>query len=89
MLFFFAVLLPLLFQLLFTLIVIMLTQGGGSFVGLGAMLGALIAIPATLIINWTRIRRQPRPAGLQVLSGTLLSTAVWPLLLIALAVLAS
>ena len=89
MLFFFAVLLPLLFQLLSTLVVIMLTQGGGSFVGLGAMLGALIGIPATLIVNWTRNRRQPRPTGLRLLGDTVVTTAFCPLLMTALALLAS
>lgn len=32
---------------------------GGEFVGLGVMLLGLIAIPATAIINFSRIRIQP------------------------------
>ncbi|MBK8739665.1 MAG: hypothetical protein IPM02_09045 [Betaproteobacteria bacterium] len=44
MLFAFAVAVPLLVQLLFTLMVVFATNGTGSFVGLGAMLVGLFAI---------------------------------------------
>ncbi len=41
----------LLIQVAVTLAVIMMTSGGGSFVGLIAFLSAIYGIPATLILN--------------------------------------
>lgn len=49
---FFAVVLPFVFQALFVLGVIASTNGTGSFVGLAAMLGGLVAIPLTALFNW-------------------------------------
>lgn len=54
-----CVLLPVLLQLAVTGIVIAVTNGTGSFVGLGAMLLALYGIPATAIANFIAMRRRP------------------------------
>lgn len=50
----------LLLQVAVTLAVIMMTSGGGSFVGLIAFISAIYGIPATLIVNLllTRITSQ-------------------------------
>ncbi len=51
------ILVPLLLQLLFTWVIIEATRGGGSFVGLAAMLVAVLAVPMTAIWNVVRVRR--------------------------------
>jgi hypothetical protein len=53
------VLVPLLLQLFFTWIIIEATRGGGSFVGLAAMLVAVLAVPATAIWNFVRVWHHP------------------------------
>jgi hypothetical protein len=49
---------PLLLQSLLTL-VFSQAASGGSFVGLGAMLLAVVGIPLTLIVNFALIRSYP------------------------------
>ncbi len=53
---FFGVVLPLLVQTLIVWIVIDQNTGNGSFVGLGAMLIGMVAIPLTAIVNFLLIR---------------------------------
>ncbi|TJY59922.1 hypothetical protein E4T66_12125 [Sinimarinibacterium sp. CAU 1509] len=53
---FFGVVLPLLVQTLIVWVVIELNTGNGSFVGLGAMLIGMVAIPLTAIVNVLLIR---------------------------------
>ncbi len=84
-----GVLIPLLLQLLFTLAIILATQGTGSFVGLGAMLLGLIALPVTAIVNWSLVRSQPGRPALQLAARIFLVTAVFPALLIFLYAVAS
>ena len=84
-----GVLLPLVFQILFTLAIILATQGTGSFVGLGAMLLGLVALPVTAIVNWSQVRSQPDRPALQLAARIFLITAIFPACLVALYVLAS
>jgi hypothetical protein len=84
-----AVLLPLLVQAGFTVAVIAGTSGGGSFVGLGAMLLAPPAILITAAINWLGVRRQPPLPLLHLVTRTFYLTLVFPVLLLVLAALAS
>ena len=80
---------PLVFQLVFTLAIILATQGTGSFVGLGAMLLGLIALPATAIVNWSMIRSQPDRPALQLAARIFLISAVFPAFLVFLYAVAS
>jgi hypothetical protein len=50
----------LLLQVGFTFAVISVTSGGGSFVGLGAMLLAILGIPLTALINVLLVRAHRR-----------------------------
>jgi hypothetical protein len=84
-----GVLLPLVLQLLFTLGIIFATQGTGSFVGLGAMLLGLIALPVTAIVNWSQIRSQPDRPALQLAARIFLISAVFPAFLVFLYAVAS
>ncbi len=88
MTFLFAVLMPLCLHLLVTAVAIA-TAPGGSFVGLGAMYIGLVAIPASAIVNYTRTRRKPPLPWLHLVAGTFWTTLVYPVLLLALALLAS
>lgn len=89
MLFAFAVAVPLVVQLLFTLIVVFATNGTGSFVGLGAMLVGLLAIPLTALANWGRLRKKPPLPALQLINRTLLTTLIFPALVLVLLAVAS
>lgn len=84
-----GVVVPLIFQLVFTLAIILATQGTGSFVGLGAMLLGLIAVPVTAIVNWSQIRSQPDRPALQLAARILLISAVFPAFLVFLYAVAS
>lgn len=84
-----GIVVPLVFQLVFTLAIILATQGTGSFVGLGAMLLGLVALPVTAIVNWSLIRSQPdRPTG-QLAARIFLVTAIFPACLVFLYAVAS
>jgi hypothetical protein len=84
-----GILLPLVFQLLFALAIILATKGTGSFVGLGAMLLGLVALPVTAVVNWTQIRSQPDRPAPQLAARIFLITAIFPACLIVLYALAS
>ncbi len=56
----YAVLIPLLFQVLVVWLVIEMNTGNGSFVGLGAYLLGLVAIPLTAIINAIIVYNSPK-----------------------------
>ncbi len=76
-----SVLLPLLVQLFGFGLVMIVSRGGGSFVGLLALGLAVLAVPLTTLVNWTRFRRVPAvPAGRLLITG-LLFALTWPLLL--------
>ena len=57
-----------LFQVGFSFAIILATRGGGSFVGLGAMLLAVLGIPITALVNFLLIRaNRQRPGSPYVL----------------------
>lgn len=67
-----------LLQLLFTWVIIEATRGGGSFVGLAAMLVAVLAVPATAIWNFVRVRRGREVNGGWLFLGSLGTAMVFP-----------
>lgn len=76
-----TVLLPLGVQLLGFGLVMAVSLGGGSFVGLLALGLAVLAVPLTTLVNWSRFRRVPAaPAGRLMVTG-LLFALCWPMLL--------
>lgn len=67
----------LLLQVGFSFAIILATSGGGSFVGLGAMLLAVLGIPLTALINFFLIRsNRKNPAFPYVLRLALVSLAL-------------
>jgi len=77
-----AVALPLLLQLSGFALVILLPSAGGSFVGLLAMVLALLVIPGTTMVTWVRARRMPPMSMLRLMVTALLLAASVPLLLL-------
>ena len=73
-----GILLPMIFQFLFAGAIILATQGTGSFVGLGAMLLGLVALPVTALLNWTQIRSHPELPAPQLAARIFLITAIFP-----------
>ena len=84
-----GILLPLTFQLLFVAAIIAATNGTGSFVGLGAMLLGLVALPLTAILNWAQVRSQPDRPALQLAMRIFWITAIFPALILILFAVAS
>ena len=67
----------LLVQVGFSFAIILATSGGGSFVGLGAMLLAVLGIPFTALINFLVIRgNRSKPVSSYVLRLVLISLAL-------------
>lgn len=67
----------LLLQVACSFAIILATSGGGSFVGLGAMLLAVLGIPLTALINFLVIRtNRKNPASPYVLRLALVSLAL-------------
>jgi len=78
------ILVPLLLQLLFTWVIIEATRGGGSFVGLAAMLVAVLAVPGTAIWNFVRVRRGAGVNGGWLFLGSLGTAMVFPVVVVGL-----
>lgn len=77
-----GVLMPVLVQVLFTAVIISANTGNGSWVGLGAFLLAMIAIPATALINFFVLRNSTgKPAG-TTLAKCYLSIIIVPVLMV-------
>ncbi|MGQ0511711.1 MAG: hypothetical protein ACT4P9_14000 [Betaproteobacteria bacterium] len=76
--YFFNIVVPMLLQLLFTWVIIEATRGGGSFVGLAAMLVAVLAVPGTAIWNFVRVRRGGEVGGAWLFLGSLGTAMVFP-----------
>jgi hypothetical protein len=51
-----AIVVPMVLQVLFVAAIVAVTNGTGSFVGLGAILVGLVAIPITALLNWQAVR---------------------------------
>ena len=81
------VVVPLLLQLAVTALFMFSHKVGGGFVGLGVMLMAIVAIPATTLFNALRLRKHL--TWVQVTARTMYTTLVFPLLCVTLSLLAS
>jgi hypothetical protein len=79
----------LLFQAIVSYAIIAAGTGGGSFVGLGAMLLAGIGIPATAIVNFALIHARPAQSGFAHFSRSFLIALILPATQIALLVAVS
>ena len=76
-----SVLLPLLVQLAGFGLIITTARGSGSFVALLALGLAVLAVPMTTMVNWSRFRRVPSVPQRRLLVTGLLFALTWPLLL--------
>jgi hypothetical protein len=79
-----TVALPLAVQLAGFALVAQPSHEGRSFVGLLALGVAVLAVPATTVVNWTRARRLPPAPLARLLVTGMLFALVWPTLLMAL-----
>lgn len=77
-----AVLLPLAVQLLIFAALIFGFRGGGSFVALAAMLVGIIAVPATTILNWARVRSKTQDPLVWLIATALFNVLLVPALLL-------
>ena len=75
-----AVVLPVLLQCLFVYIVIEMNTGNGSWLGLGALLIGMFAIPATAIINFLIVKSGENKNSFSIVGRCFLVAAVAPLL---------
>lgn len=80
----YAVLLPFLLQLVFAAVMIFVTNGSGSFVGLGVMVLGLYAIPFTALVNWLSARKKVALPARQLARRTIVVTALYPAAMFAL-----
>lgn len=84
-----AVVLPFLVQLGTVAALIAATTGGGSFVALGALLGGLVALPLTALLNALAVRKRPALHPLVLGARVLYTTLAFPVLLVIGAALAN
>jgi len=75
---FLCVVVPLIAQALFVLAIIFATRGTGSFVGLGAMLFAMVALPITALANWLYTRRKAPQPVTALAAKVFLTTLAFP-----------
>lgn len=77
-----GILFPILVHALFVFIVIEANTGNGSWVGLGAFLLGMFAIPATAITNFIYIRRNKGRSGVGVILRCFALALVIPILML-------
>jgi hypothetical protein len=70
---------PFVLQAAITYAIVSLSSGSGSFVGLGALLFAMIGIPATAIVNFSQIKARPAATRSAHFVRSLLVSLVLPL----------
>ncbi len=75
-----GVVLPVIFQCLFVLILVEMNTGNGSWVGLGAFLLGMFAIPGTAIINAIYIRSHPDLHAVTVINRCFMFALIVPVL---------
>jgi len=78
-----------LFQAAFSYAIILADTGNGSFVGLGAMLFALVGIPATAIINLVLIQNHRKNPSRAYIGRLLLIALILPVVQLGLMILVS
>ncbi len=76
--YFIGVIFPALLQTLFVFIVIEMNTGNGSWVGLGAFLLGMFAIPATAIVNFIYLRAKHQSSDFVVLARCYLLALIVP-----------
>jgi hypothetical protein len=81
-----GIVLPLLVQLLGFGLVILVSQGGGSFVGLLALSAGVLAVPMVTLLNWARTRHDPPIPLLRLAAVAMLLALVVPVFLLLLRV---
>lgn len=77
----------LLLQAAFSLAIIAASQGGGSFVGLGAMLMAAVGVPLTALLNSLFVHAHNQDASRPYLGRVIVATMALPAAQLALLVL--
>ncbi len=82
----YGVLIPMVIQALVVYVVIEMNTGNGSFVGLGAYLLGLLAIPLTAIINAIYIYANPKFSLLKVTLRCFLIALITPIVVILMSV---
>lgn len=80
-----AVLIPLLLQCLFVFIIIEMNTGNGSWVGLGAFLIGIIAIPITAIVNAAYVKVHPELSTSALIVRSFMIAAIVPILTVVIA----
>ncbi len=78
----YGVVIPLLIQLLIVYLVIEMNAGNGSFVGLGAYLLGLSAIPLTAVINAIYVNMNPKLSISVVTARCFLIALITPILML-------
>ncbi len=80
------VFLPFLLQILGFVLVIAVSRGGGSFVGLLALSAAVITVPIVTLLNWIRAYQKPLLPIARLMGRALLLALIFPVLLLILRV---
>lgn len=78
-----------LLQVGFSFAIISATRGGGSFVGLGAMLLAVLGIPVTALVNFLLIRTNRKSPGSPYVLRLVIVSLLLPAAQLALMILVS
>lgn len=78
-----------LLQVGFSVAIILATRGGGSFVGLGAMLLAVLGIPITALVNFLLVHANRRSPGSPYVLRLTLASLLLPAAQLALMILVS
>lgn len=78
-----------LLQVGFSFAIILATSGGGSFVGLGAMLFAVMGIPITALVNFLLIRAKRTNPGVPYALRLIVVSLLLPAAQLALMILVS
>ena len=76
-----GVVIPILLQSLFVFIVIQMNTGNGSWLGLGALLIGMFAIPATGITNFLYIKARKERNTITLISRCFLMALIVPFIL--------
>ena len=77
-----GVLVPVLLQCLFVFIIIEMNTGNGSWVGLGALLIGMFAIPATAVINFLYIKSNKDRSAISLIAKCFLIAIVAPAIIL-------
>ncbi|MEH6446372.1 MAG: hypothetical protein V7784_20950 [Oceanospirillaceae bacterium] len=82
MIYFSAVLIPTLLQCLFVFLVIEMNTGNGSWLGLGALLIGIFAIPATSIVNFIYAKSNKNIKASIVIAKCFLISFLMPIIIL-------